>query len=174
MNFEHLYKKLLLKYPSKKKKIIYLIEYFRIKSLLIQKLKLGLIVFEVKEFFFAGFKIYEFLEMKYARQDNTFSDSIKLENRLKSLSWKWNFSNILSLFLILFFFFIFIYIQTDYWLTENLYFIFKKDPRYDYLMEYSLKNSLQSFFTSSTSFKNINTWLIDIIINFCSLYEILQ
>jgi len=86
LNFEHLYKKLSKKYPSNKKKLILLFEHFRIKNLLLQKLKLGLISFELKEFFFAGFKIYEVIEMRYSRQDNTFTDSLKLENRLKSLS----------------------------------------------------------------------------------------
>jgi len=49
------------------------------------KLKLGKIVFEVKELIFAEIPLTETLEIRYTRQDNTESDNLKLENRLDAL-----------------------------------------------------------------------------------------
>lgn len=174
MNFEHLYKKLSKKYPSNKKKLILLFEHFRIKNLLLQKLKLGLISFELKEFFFAGFKIYEVIEMRYSRQDNTFTDSLKLENRLKSLSWKWDFSNIIALIMIFLFVFLFVYVQIDYWFEKNLPSIVNNDSRYELLLNYTLKNLFVPSFNFPYLFKNINIWLIETITNFCDIYDILS
>lgn len=49
------------------------------------KLKLGKIVFEIKELIYAEIPITESLEIRYSRQDNTESDELKLENRLNAL-----------------------------------------------------------------------------------------
>jgi hypothetical protein len=48
-------------------------------------LKLGAIIFEVKETYFGGILIIEEVDIRYVRQDNTDTDALKLENRLKAI-----------------------------------------------------------------------------------------
>jgi hypothetical protein len=50
-----------------------------------QKLKLGLVSFETTPVFFNGFKIYEYSEMRYSKQDMTKEDETKLSTRLEKL-----------------------------------------------------------------------------------------
>jgi hypothetical protein len=60
----------------------YQIKVYRIKK---QKLKLGAIVFEIKEVLFCGITLSEDVDIRYIRQDNTRTDDLKLENRLKAI-----------------------------------------------------------------------------------------
>jgi hypothetical protein len=54
-----------------------------------QKLKLGKIVFEIKEYKLDEMPAYkEEVEIRYIRQDTLDQDELKLENRLKALNWK--------------------------------------------------------------------------------------
>jgi hypothetical protein len=49
---------------------------------------LGAIVFEVKETYFGNIVINEDIDIRYIRQDNTDTDELKIENRLKAIGWK--------------------------------------------------------------------------------------
>jgi len=44
------------------------------------------LTFDIKEFKIAGFKIYEILDIRFTRQDNTQEDSVKIDTRLKELN----------------------------------------------------------------------------------------
>jgi hypothetical protein len=46
---------------------------------------LGAIVFEIKETYFNGVLLLEEIDIRYIRQDNTDTDSLKIENRLKAI-----------------------------------------------------------------------------------------
>jgi len=50
------------------------------------KLKLGAIVFEIKETYFNGILLLEEVDIRYVKQDNTDTDELKIENRLKSIA----------------------------------------------------------------------------------------
>jgi hypothetical protein len=67
-----------------------------------RKLKLGAVVFEVKETIYQGLVLTEEVDIRYIRQDTTESDKMKLENRLKAIGWKWDKKNIIALFVVLF------------------------------------------------------------------------
>jgi hypothetical protein len=74
---------------KKKKKVLQIIKnQYEILEKKKQKLKLGKIVFEIKELIYAEIPLMETLEIRYSRQDNTEADSMKLENRLEALKWK--------------------------------------------------------------------------------------
>jgi hypothetical protein len=60
----------------------YLINLAKIKK---QKLKLGLVSFEIVQITFNNIKIFEYLEMRYSKQDNTKNDENKLSNRLSKM-----------------------------------------------------------------------------------------
>jgi len=86
MNFEHLLHKLIKKFPQKKLKISLYIKQLQIKHLNKQKQNLGSLTFDIKELKVAGFKIYEILDIRFTRQDNTQQDSIKIDKRLEALN----------------------------------------------------------------------------------------
>jgi hypothetical protein len=64
---------------------IYIKNYFFILNLKLKKLKLGLVNFEIKQFFFANIFLYDTLEMRYIRQDTTEEDEMSLEHRLEAI-----------------------------------------------------------------------------------------
>lgn len=174
MNFEHLLHKLIKKFPDKKLKIFWYVKQLHIKHLNRQKLKLGSLTFDIKEFKIAGFKIYEILDIRFTRQDNTQEDSIKIDTRLNELNWKWNFFNILSFLIILTFILFFLYNQLYFWYELNFSFINSSSNKYDLLLKYSFD---LVFKNNSNYFKNffvINSWLNDTLLDFCNQYNILK
>ncbi len=113
MNFEHLSstEKLLLQKNkiinlNKKKKLTYIntlnslksqnskLFYFYMKNqieknkndrLKKEKLKLGTVIFEIKELIVGDYVVGDSIEMIYSRLDNTETDSLKIENKLEEL-----------------------------------------------------------------------------------------
>lgn len=49
---------------------------------------------------FANFVIFDTIEMVFSRQDNTEANSLKVENQLAALGWKWNFDNIFAFIIV--------------------------------------------------------------------------
>jgi hypothetical protein len=47
---------------------------------------LGAITFEIKETYFHGILLTEEIDIRYIRQDNTETDKLKIENRLKAIA----------------------------------------------------------------------------------------
>lgn len=78
----------MIKFNTTKKN--YFIKFFKISTLLIElkkkKLKLGAIIFEINEIFLGEFLIYEIVDIRYIKQDNTQTDELNLTNRLNKLN----------------------------------------------------------------------------------------
>ena len=89
MNLDHLIKTIRKNYHLLKDENLAL-KFLRYHLELLQwkknKLKLGAIVFEVKETYFHGILLIEEVDIRYIRQDNTDTDELKLENRLKAIA----------------------------------------------------------------------------------------
>jgi len=89
MNIEQLIKTIRENY-SKLKNKTFALKFLRYHLELLQwkrnKLKLGAIVFEVKETYFHGVLLLEEVDIRYTRQDNTDTDELKIENRLKAIA----------------------------------------------------------------------------------------
>lgn len=88
MNLEQLFKLIKTNYrriKNKKFAINLLKHHYDLLQRKKQKLKLGALVFEVKETIFYGVVIFEEIDIRYTRQDNTTADALKLENRLKTV-----------------------------------------------------------------------------------------
>jgi len=179
MNFEHFNKKLSqLLFKSFRLKIAQLrwTEYTRIHNLLLQKLKLGNTAFDVKEIFYGELKIYEFLEMRFSRQDNTIENSLKIETRLEKLKWKLK----LNYFTVVLFFIFFsmlgysIYIYLSIWWENNIGKAFEYTIRYNTLT----KQTFDILFQNISSFDKFsapaNLFLTDILIKFCDYYRIFK
>ena len=130
-----------------------------------KKLKLGFIVFEIKEYKIDEFTmpIPEEINIRYTRQDNTLEDELKLETRLNALKWKWDFSNIGAFLIIILLLISVTYSYIYFWYCNNLPEFAFRDNKYDIL----IKNSLDILF--SQPFKSSNFLKISTI----SLMEIL-
>jgi len=166
--------KLIKKFPQKKLKISLYIKQLQIKHLNKQKQNLGSLTFDIKELKVAGFKIYEILDIRFTRQDNTQQDSIKIDKRLEALNWKWNLLNILSFLIIFFFVLFFFYNQFYFWYEENFSFINCSSNKYDILLKYSFD---LLFKNNSNYFKNffiMNSWLNNTLLDLCNQYNILK
>lgn len=88
MNLELLFKMIKENYSklrNEEKTLEFLAEQIKIYQLKKQKLKLGAVVFEIKETSLCGIVLYEDVDIRYIRQDNTETDQLKIENRLKAI-----------------------------------------------------------------------------------------
>lgn len=88
MNFEHLFSFFLKnrnKFKNNKNALLLVQSEYEIFRLKKEKLKLGKVALEVKEYFLGDIVVFETLEMVFTRQDNTVENELKLENRLKAL-----------------------------------------------------------------------------------------
>lgn len=86
MSFEQLYKLVIKnsdRIKDKKQTITTLRCFYDMSILKREKLKLGKILFEIKEHMDGEVVLYETLEMVFCRQDNTDENELKIENRLK-------------------------------------------------------------------------------------------
>lgn len=164
MNFEQL-AKLILNNSNKifsnnllKRKIkIFIKNYFSILNLKIKKLKLGLVTFEIKQFFFGNIFLYDNLEMRYSRQDTTAEDELKLENQLNAIKWKWDFQNIGAFLIITIFVWFFMKNYFDI-VIKDLFYSFYDTEKFEVLTCYSLKTAfdLKSFTIFSSFFLKAN------------------
>lgn len=88
MNLELLFKTIKENYHrlrDEEKTLDFLKYQIKVYQLKKQKLKLGAIVFEIKEITLCDIVLYEEVDIRYIRQDNTDTDNLKIENRLKAI-----------------------------------------------------------------------------------------
>jgi len=85
MNFEHLLRKNIDKIKNKKI-LLKVFNYLQIKITVREKLKLGALTFDIKEIKIGEFILTEIIDIRFIRQDNTFEDSLKIDNRLNALN----------------------------------------------------------------------------------------
>jgi hypothetical protein len=87
LSFEQLFKMVVENYKKltdKKKTLAYLRYRYDLMNIHKQKLKLGKITFEIKEYMDGEIVLFEKLEMIFSRQDNTEENELNVENRLKT------------------------------------------------------------------------------------------
>jgi hypothetical protein len=139
-----------------------------------RKLKLGAIVFEIKEFQFAGIVFWEDLEIRFIRQDTTEEDDRKLETLLKKLGWQWDTKNIIAFIVVATgaFLYIFAYMKMQY----GYYFptLAYRSDHYNYILHCGFENA---YLTQSVGFFrhffSLNFWLVDILTEFCIHFNII-
>lgn len=151
MNFEQL---------SKTSRFLYMLNR---KKKIKQQLKLGSISFEIKTIEVLGMSFDEKIEIRYTKQDNTYQDSLDLNNRLETLKWKWNFSNILALLLLIVFLIIYLYIQINYFFSSLDLFTNSRAVNQTAALSEAVKilNNSHSFSTNTNNI--INELFIEII-----------
>lgn len=138
------------------------------------KLKLGAIIFEIKETYFHGVLLLEEIDIRHIRQDNTDTDELKIENRLKAIGWKWDLKNVLALLFVIFGLCCELYTYVHYWYCKNLPTLAYRAEHFDYILKFGFETS---FYTSNANFLQnlsiINHWLIETLTDFCIYFNII-
>jgi hypothetical protein len=177
MNLEHFCKLILLNYDkltNKKLTLSFLSYHFKLLAWKKNKLKLGAITFEIKEIKAYEFVLWEEIDIRYIRQDNTEADELKLENILKGYAWKWDFYNIFALILIGSLMLIFLYSSLYCWYCDNLPSLAFRDEKFTKLVEFSIQSSLSpnpiGFIKKWVIW---NTWLNKLLVEYCLTFNLL-
>ena len=170
MKLEYIYK-LVLNPEIKLFKKLLLLNYLKKRHIMIQKLKLGSISFDLNTISISGFTISESLEMRFTKQDSSLDYTVQLKSRLDALLWKWDFSNIISLIIITFLFLSFLYSFAFFNLTDLLNLV-ESDKNNYILYSNSIKNLFNSNLPSSIVFFNkSNYFTSEIIISLFDYYK---
>lgn len=177
MNLEQLCRTIRENYhrlKDERKALLFLRYQFELLAWKRQKLKLGAIVFEIKELVIAGITLYQDVDIRYIRQDTSHEDNLKIENRLKALGFKRDFKNIVALLVVILLGVTFLYAQAYVWYCDNLPTLAYRDPACDQLIRYT--------FSSTFSIKTVeflkglylfNVWLSEILARYCIDYNVL-
>lgn len=137
------------------------------------KLKLGAIAFEIKEFRLADVVLREEIEIRYIRQDTTVEDEQKLENILKRLGWQWDAKNIIALFVVIIGFSSYFIANVRLLYYRRFYTLVVRESHLDYLIKYSLESTLSSPLSLNTNRFEINLWVVNSLTDFCVLFDII-
>ena len=100
MNFEKFYRLVCSNWdalPNKKQTLLYLCYHYDLLLWKRKKLKLGAIVFIIKEYKFDEVLLWEEAEIKFINQDTTLEDERSLEAIFKKLAWEWNARSYIAL-----------------------------------------------------------------------------
>lgn len=177
MNFEQSCR-LIAKNPEKiknKTACLRLLRYQKDAMLLNRRrLKLGSVSFVVKEYKFDEFILFEDLEIRYIRQDNTLEDERKIETLLKKMGWEWNYKNYVALAVVIYFA-----------ITRSINSIYLaychhfpalaiRPDHYNYVIKCGFQTAYS--YHSITFFRQLsrkNFWLIDVLTEFCAHYSII-
>jgi len=177
MNLEHLFKMIKNNYhklPNKKRALKIFKYYYEVIEWRKSKLKLGAIVFEIKETFYHGIVILEEIDIRYIRQDNTVADSLKLETRLKAIGWKWDLKNIIAFLVVIFFFCLEFYTYVHHWYCKNLSTLAFRAEHFDYVLRFGFE---QTFTPNSIGdlkkWSLAHYWLVDLFTDFCTYFNII-
>ena len=176
MNFEHLYKTILLnqnKLKNKKAAKRFLTYHYELLNIKKNKLKLGAVTFDLIQTMFEGFLLKQTVEMRYTRQDTSAADELKFENHLKALRWKWDYANVLALLIITIFLIILLIAMVYVWYCNNLSEFAFQDAKYNTLVDRTFR---LVFTPSSSALLKLmglsNLFLIDSIINLCIFFNV--
>jgi hypothetical protein len=138
-----------------------------------KKLRLGKIVFEIKEIKYYNILIWSDFEMRYINQDTTVADEQKIENLVKRFEWKWNFNNIFSAILISIIVIYKLFKLVKIWFNKKYSFIFFREPHYDYFIKYSIENSFIFNINCSNLYDKFNIFIVNTLTDLCLYFDIL-
>jgi hypothetical protein len=159
---------------DEKKALMFVRYHFELLAWKRQKLKLGAIVFEIKEIIYADIPLTQEIDIRFIRQDTSHSDELTLEYRLKELDWKWDFSNILTLIIFIILIGLLIAAYMYMWYCNNLESIAYNDPRHRDMIYYLFENTFGFFAISQFKHTLIfNVWIIETLTDFCINYNVI-
>ena len=177
MNFEKFCGLIRLNWNTLTNKKQTLILFFYHYDLLVwkkKKLKLGAIVFIIKEYKFDEVLLWEEATIKFINQDTTIEDERSLEAIFKRLAWEWNARSYIALAVVLLI--AFTKISKFFSKLYHTYFptFAQRECFNDYLIKYGFEE-LYCFYSIGDLFKasSPNFWLIEVLTNFSIYYDII-
>ena len=176
MNLEHLFVTIRDnwdKIPNKKRALKYLRYHIELLAWKRSKLKLGAIVFEIKELKFAEFPIREDIEIRFIRQDTSIEDEKKLENVMKRLGWHWDIKNYIALGVVIFCGLVYLYSELRILYCKHLPTLAFREPHYDYALKYGFDAGFITHLGAFKEFSNLNYWIVDLLTDFCIHFNII-
>lgn len=174
MNFEQLFDHFSKKNLINKSFFTYMKNKISLINKKKQKLKLGTIAFQIKNIEIMGIHVGEEIDIKFTKQDTTREDSLKVENRLEALKWKWDFSNILAFLIIIFSILFFINAQFIYFYNDFLNILNSQTVNNDSLITFTLESFFKINTQSTKKFNHLNFFITDVLIDMCNYYNILK
>jgi len=177
MNLEYLCKVLWQNYdrlPHRQLTLDVLAYQFRLLAWHRKKLKLGAIVFEIKEVKAYEFVLWEDIDIRFIRQDTTKADANKLENILKRWAWKWDFYNVLAFILVASLFLLLAYAGLYCWYCNNFPAFAFRNKKFDILVKFTLQLLVPHCFSRSIFFRrwvSWNVWINNILIEYCLTFD---
>lgn len=174
MNLEQLLHHCVKKFPHHREAYVAAYNRTKLHEYHMQKLKLGALVFEIKEPDLSLLRAHETIDIKYTRQDTTEEDALKLENRLISLQWRWDIYSILAFLIIFFFILLFIYVEIYNWYVDNLSFLNDSGYKKKAAIDFAYNTFFKETYNFSHSFRFLNSWFNSVLIDMCQYYEILK
>lgn len=160
--------------PNKKQTLLYLCYHYDLLVWQRKKLKLGAIVFIIKEYKFDEVLLWEEAEIKFINQDTTIEDERKLDVLLKKLEWEWNLKNYVALAVIIFIALtkIINFFKVAYY--KRFPTLAFRDEHYDYLLKCGFE---EAYCYSAIGFlaeaSKHSYWLIDVLTTFAIHYNII-
>jgi len=177
MNFEKFYKLVCLNWsalPNKKQTMLYLSYHHDLLLWKRKKLKLGAIVFIIKEYKFDEVLLWEEAQIKFINQDTTLEDARSLETIFNKLAWEWNGRSYFALAVVIFIMFskitrFFKGVYYSYFPTL----VYRSD-----LSNYLVKCGFQETFAFNSigefaDAARASFWLIDVLTDFSIYYNII-
>ena len=177
MNLEHLCRQIKENYHrlrDEKKALLFLKYQFELLAWKRQKLKLGAIVFEIKEILFYKKVLWEEIEIRYIRQDTSIDDEQKIENILKRLGWKWDVKNVIAITVVILgalsYFIALLRIQY----YKRLPTIAFRSEHFDLVLKFGIESSLTPPELGSLGIMlKSSYWIIEVISDFCIYFNII-
>lgn len=106
---------------SVRKALFFLRYQFELLAWKRNKLKLGAIVFEIKEINYTNIFLVEEINIRYIRQDTSREDSLTLEAQLKATGWHWNFRSVCAMFVTILLLLFHVYALARTWFYEKVW-----------------------------------------------------
>jgi len=177
MNFEKFYRLVCRNWsslPNKKQTMLYLCYHYDLLLWKRKKLKLGAIVFIIKEYKFDEVLLWEEAEIKFINQDTTLEDARSLEAIFKKLAWEWNGRSYFALGVV-----IFIMLSKIIRFFKGLYYsYFPTLVHRSDINNYIVKCGFEQAFGYNSIgdlaiLSRPSFWLIDVLTNFSIYYDVI-
>lgn len=177
MNFEKFYKSVCINWknlPNKKQTMFYLFYHYDLLLWKKKKLKLGAIVFIIRQYKFDEVLLWEEAEIKFINQDTTLDDERSFETIYKKFSWEWNTRSYIALSVV-----IFIALRKIKKFFKGLFYFYLPTLVYrDNLNDYIIKLGFQQVYNYNSisgfaDLSRISYWLIDVLTDFSIHYNII-
>lgn len=162
------------KISNKKALLVYIQYHYELLVWKKRKLKLGTIVFVIKEHKFDEFVLWEEPEIKFINQDTTVEDERKVETIFKKLGWEKNARSYFALSVVIAIMLFKIRKNFRQFLFDVYPAAYVRDVRFEQVIRCGFENVFDyNSIGFIYDFARLNFWLIDIFTQFCIFFNVI-